>query len=90
MTENYVDPNSGAAAQPGGFSGPPAVSQEEEMTDIGADTSTLSSSDQPAGNAKRDDWADFARGKGAPDEELVAPEEGGLTRDELRDKYGIA
>jgi len=87
MAENYVDPNSGAAVQPGGYSGPPAVSQEEELTDVGADTSSLTG-DQPAGNAKRDDWAEFARSKGAPEEELVPPEEGGLTRAELIDKYG--
>lgn len=88
MSQNYVDPNSGAASQPGGHGGPPAVAQEEAMTDIGADVSSLTSSDQPAGNASRPDWVVYARSQGAPEEELVAPEEGGLTRDKLRDVYG--
>lgn len=88
MSENYVDPNSGASAQPGGYSGPPAVAQEDEMVDVGADTSSMGPSEQPAGNAKRDDWVEYARKQGAPDDELKPQDEGGLSRDELRDKYG--
>jgi hypothetical protein len=43
---------------------------------------------KPAGNADRTTWAEYARGKGATDEELKEPADGGLSRDELRDKYG--
>lgn len=93
MTENenerpYVDPNSGAAPQPGGYAAaPPAVEQDDEPTDVGADMSSLQ--DQaPAGNAKREEWVAYARDKGASEDELKAQEEGGLSRDELRDKYG--
>jgi len=39
----------------------------------------------PAGNASREVWAEFAKGKGAPDEET---REGGLSQTELREKYG--
>lgn len=88
MTEKYVDPNSGAAQQPGGFSAhaAPAVLQDDEPTDVGADMSSLDT--QPAGNAKRDDWVEYARAHGASEEELESQEEGGLSRDELRGKYG--
>lgn len=85
--ENYVDPNSGAAQQPGGFAAPPAVEQDDEPTDVGADTASMDDQ-QPAGNAKREDWVEYARGKGAPDDELKAREDGGLTLAELREKYG--
>lgn len=47
-----------------------------------------SSEDAPKGNASRDDWADYAKSKGAPDEETRPVEEGGLKQAELRDKYG--
>ncbi|BEL07834.1 hypothetical protein Q0Z83_060250 [Actinoplanes sichuanensis] len=43
---------------------------------------------KPNGGDSRAKWADYARSKGAPDSELAAPEDGGLTRDQLRDKYG--
>jgi hypothetical protein len=88
MTDNYVDPNSGAAPQPGGYSGAPVVDQGE-LTDVGADTSSLQDTAQaPARNAKREDWVAYAAGKGATAAELGPQEEGGLSRDELRDKYG--
>lgn len=40
---------------------------------------------QPSGNASREEWADYAKAKGAGAEEVA---EGGSTRDELRAKYG--
>jgi hypothetical protein len=43
---------------------------------------------KPAGNASRDDWAAYAATKGAPEEETRAQDEGGLSRDDLRAKYG--
>lgn len=101
MGENFVDPNSGAAPQPGGHPYP-AVSQNDEPTDVGADTSSLTpdetpqgeqpagavqSQEVPAGNASRDVWVEYARGQGATAEELASVDDGGLSRDELRAKY---
>jgi hypothetical protein len=43
---------------------------------------------RPAGNASRDAWVEYARTRGASDGELAAEADGGLTRNELRDKYG--
>jgi hypothetical protein len=42
----------------------------------------------PAGNANRQEWADYARTQGASEDELKDPSEGGLGRDDLRAKYG--
>lgn len=42
---------------------------------------------EPKGNASRDEWAKFAKTKGAPDEEL-AQDGTGLSRDDLRARYG--
>jgi hypothetical protein len=44
--------------------------------------------EKPAVNASRDKWAEYAKAMGAPDSELVPGDQGGLTRDQLRDKYG--
>lgn len=43
---------------------------------------------RPHGNASRDAWAAYAATKGAPEDETKAVDEGGLSRDELRSKYG--
>lgn len=43
---------------------------------------------KPAGNASRDAWVEYARTRDASDGELAAEADGGLTRNELRDKYG--
>jgi hypothetical protein len=92
MTENYLDPNSGAAPQPGGVAAAPAVTQDDQPTDVGADMSSLVPEETaplvPAGNAKREDWVAYARAQGAPQDELESQEEGGLSRDQLRDAYG--
>ena len=45
-------------------------------------------SEAPAGNASREAWADYARTKGATDEDLKDPAEGGMSRDDLRTLYG--
>lgn len=44
--------------------------------------------EQPAGNASRDDWAVYAESRGAPGSETAPVADGGLGRDELREKYG--
>lgn len=43
---------------------------------------------RPAGNASRDDWAAYAASKGAPEDETKPVDQGGLSRDDLRAKYG--
>lgn len=43
---------------------------------------------KPAGNASRDDWAAYAASKGAPEEDTKPVDQGGLSRDDLRAKYG--
>lgn len=48
-------------------------------------TSPDPDSEAPKGNASRDEWAAYATTKGAPESETA---EDGLSRDELRDKYG--
>lgn len=139
----YVDPNSGAAPQPGGFAlhevaeddgedksliDPEAdpVAQAElehsaagdaaggaasqvgfagaagsdtsETEDADADAEADSDADSdgdsdeelvdvPGGNASRDEWVAFAQTQGATEEETKPTDEGGLKRDELRDKY---
>ncbi|MBM0277816.1 hypothetical protein [Micromonospora tarensis] len=42
----------------------------------------------PNGRSSREDWAAYATTKGAPAEETKAVDEGGLSRDDLRAKYG--
>lgn len=43
---------------------------------------------QPAGNADRATWAAWAEKKGATADELKDQADGGLSRDDLRAKYG--
>lgn len=43
---------------------------------------------EPKGNASREDWAAYATKKGAPEEETKPVEDGGLSRDDLKAKYG--
>lgn len=45
-------------------------------------------SEQPAGNASRDEWAEYARTQGASDADLVDEDGKDLGRDTLREKYG--
>jgi hypothetical protein len=42
---------------------------------------------EPAGNASREEWAAYARSKGATDEDLLDADGKPLGRDALRDKY---
>ena len=43
---------------------------------------------EPKAGASRADWVAWAKGKGAPDSELATLEAGGLSRDDLRARYG--
>lgn len=61
-TDNYVDPSSGAAPQPGGNPGTPTIVVDETdntIGDIGADTATLDKSREtqaaPAGSQPGDE-----------------------------------
>lgn len=47
-----------------------------------------SRNDRPHGNASRETWAAYASTKGASGEETKPVDEGGLSRDDLRAKYG--
>lgn len=42
----------------------------------------------PKGNASRAEWAEYAKSKGASEEELKDPADGGLTQSQLREKFG--
>lgn len=42
----------------------------------------------PGGNASRDEWAAFARAKGATEEDLTDEDGNDLSRDELRTLFG--
>lgn len=44
--------------------------------------------EKPRGADSREKWVAYARTKGAPEDELRPVDDGGLKRDELRDKYG--
>lgn len=49
---------------------------------------TTEQSGAPSGRASRDEWATYATDKGAPESETQPVEAGGLSRDDLRAKYG--
>lgn len=61
---------------------------EKTAAPAAADEPEEPADEAPKGNASRDDWADWAKKKGAPEEETRPPEEGGLKQTELREKYG--
>lgn len=44
--------------------------------------------ERPSRGDSREKWAAYAKDRGAPEDELVPVDEGGLTRDRLREKYG--
>lgn len=66
----------------------------DALVDLGMLEKTGVSADEapadgvPKGNASREEWAVYAKTKGATDEELAEPADGGLSRDELRELYG--
>jgi hypothetical protein len=43
--------------------------------------------EEPKGNASREEWANFAKSKGASDEDLLDEDGEELGRDALREKY---
>lgn len=43
---------------------------------------------EPGRNDSREKWVAYARAKNAPDHEVAPLDEGGLSRDRLREKYG--
>lgn len=50
--------------------------------------STPPADGEPKGNASREDWVAYATTKGAPEEETKPVEDGGLSRNDLKAKYG--
>lgn len=66
----------------------PADKSKAEAKRAAAQQGRESKDPAPAGNASRDDWAAYATSKGAPEEETRPVDEGGLSRDDLRAKYG--
>ena len=67
-----------------------AARQAKESSDEGASDSELAEQPavKPKGNASRDAWAAYATAQGASEDETRPEDEGGLSRDALRDKYG--
>jgi hypothetical protein len=53
-----------------------------------AEAAAAESDRRPHGNASRETWAAYASTKGASGEETKPVDEGGLSRDDLRAKYG--
>lgn len=70
---------------PLGLSDPGSVQAGLDGAQAAADETQGAPGDEPKGNASRDAWVSYARTQGAPDDELG---EDGLSRDELRAKYG--
>jgi hypothetical protein len=56
-----------------------------DAAEVEAEAAAPAVDEAPKGNASREDWAAYAKSKGAPDEETA---DGGLTQTELRAKYG--
>ncbi len=67
----------------------PVVPQERlSGSQKGAENSSVAATGKPAGNASRDDWAAYAAATGAPQDDTRPVDQGGLSRDDLRAKYG--
>lgn len=84
----------GAGQEPGDANSPPGSQgadggNQAPASDEG-ESDEVEYVEEPSGNASRDEWVEFARASDAPEEELASKDEGGLSRDELRDKYGSA
>jgi hypothetical protein len=76
-----------AAAQAAAKAGEPAVTQLSGAG-LGLAGGEAGGGKPPRANASRDDWAAHAASKGAAGEEVAPVDQGGLSRDELRAKYG--
>jgi hypothetical protein len=68
--------------------GTPVVEDEVEKAVV-SEGEQRSTDEAPKGNASRDEWAAYAVTQGAPDEEIIPVEDGGLSRDDLKAKYGV-
>lgn len=66
-----------ATNRPSAVEPEPVVTQPEPVATV-----------KPSGKDSREKWVDYARSKDAPETELVSVEQGGLTRDQLREQYG--
>lgn len=61
------------------------IAEVAEVAEVEVEAEAPPVDEAPKGNASREDWAAYAKSKGAPDEETA---DGGLTQTELRAKYG--
>lgn len=61
---------------------------QKAATDAGMPELVVQPAERPGDNDSRAKWADYARSKDAPEVELAPVNEGGLSRDALREKYG--
>lgn len=99
VTRGEVDPDEQAASEVAALS-PEDLSPQERLAAIEEAAAGLGyklvpieaeveePDEEPAGNASRDEWADYARSQGATDEDLVDEDSKDLGRDALREKYG--
>jgi hypothetical protein len=83
----------GMVAEEGSPEADAAVVGGEPVVFEGSESGVPQSQAQPAGgrphgNASRDVWAAYAGTKGAPEDETKPVDEGGLSRDDLRARYG--
>ena len=81
----HVTPEPPATAEAGGSAPAGSTAAKTGNGDAKKSGNGDGDDDAPGGNAGREDWAKYAKSKGAPKEET---DEGGLSRNELRDKYG--
>lgn len=60
----------------------------EEVSDESSEQAAVEEVEKPDGRASREKWAEYAKTKGASDDELKSVEQGGLSQADLRAKYG--
>lgn len=99
VTRGEVDPDEQAASEVAALS-PEDLSPEERKAAleeaaaglgyrlVPVDPDEVKPEDEPARNATTETWADYARSKGAKDEDLVDDDGKPLGRDALVEKYG--
>lgn len=85
VKQEAAEKRASAGASPDARQEPPKDRRSKESTQV---TAAPGVDESPKGNASREEWAAYAKTKGASDEETRPVEEGGSSRDDLRAKYG--
>lgn len=67
---------------------PVVEATEENLAVLRGEAQPQADLEAPKPAASRTAWIDYARSQGAPESELTKTSEGGLGRNDLRDKYG--